>query len=193
LAFELLMHHFARLFYGHTFTENAAAGFSGVVRVKLFLLEDIGKAKPARLAPDLDKAIKRAARRIRKFGNWGDMHRLRLAHPLANLPIIGRRYRFGHYPVGGSSDTVMKTAHRATDKRHSADYGANARHVSDLSDLDENYFVLLGGQDGWFRSSTFTSQLPLWLEGGYVQVPLRLETVRRTFKHQTNLRPKRRE
>ncbi len=60
-----------------------------------------------------------------------------------------------------------------------------------LSDLDENYFVLLGGQDGWFRSSTFTSQMPLWLEGGYVQVPLRLETVRRTFKHQTTLRPKR--
>ena len=48
-----------------------------------------------------------------------------------------------------------------------------------------------GGQDGWLRSSTFTSFMPLWLEGGHIKVPLRPETVRRTFKHQTVLSPKR--
>ena len=191
LAFELLLHYFARLFYDHTFTKNAAAGYSGVVRIKLFLMQDIEKAKPGRLASDLEKAIQRAAARLRKFGNWGDMHRLKLAHPLANLPLIGRRYRFGHFPVGGSSDTIMKTAHGVTDKRHATDYGANARHVSDLSDPDLNWFVLFGGQDGWFRSSTFTSQVPLWLEGGSIQVPLRMETVRRTFRHKILLKPAR--
>ena len=88
-------------------------------------------------------------------------------------------------------DTIMKTAHGVTDKRHAADYGANARHVSDLSDPDLNWFVLFGDQDGWFRSSTFTSQVPLWLEGGSIQVPLRMETVRRSFRHKILLKPAR--
>ena len=75
----------------------------------------------------------------------------------------------------------MKTAHGATNERHYARYGSQARHISDLSDPDANHFVLLGGQDGWFNSSTFLDQLPLWLQGTYIQLPLRLETVRKRF------------
>ena len=81
----------------------------------------------------------------------------------------------------------MKTAHASTDLRHRASYGANARHVSDLSDLDRNWFVLLGGQDGWLNSSTFLDQVPLWLEGRYLEMPLRLETVRAQFRYVTDL------
>ena len=118
------------------------------------------------------------------------MHRLGLHHPLSVLPIVGKRYCFGDYPIGGSSDTVMKTAHGLSDRRHSTPYGAMARHISDLSDMDRNFFVLLGGQDGWLRSSTFTDQLPMWLSGTYIQVPLRVATVRATFPHRTVLKPK---
>jgi penicillin G amidase len=76
-----------------------------------------------------------------------------------------------------------------TDRRHRAGYGSNARHISDLSDMDRNWFVLLGGQDGWLNSSTFLDQVPLWLEGEYVEMPLRLETVRARFRHVTELGP----
>ena len=75
----------------------------------------------------------------------------------------------------------MKTAHGPTARRHYASFGSNARHVSDLADLDRNYFVLLGGQDGWLNSSTFADQVPLWLSGGYIRMPLRMDTVAAEF------------
>ena len=77
----------------------------------------------------------------------------------------------------------MKTAHEASAGRHTVRYGANARHVSDMADMDENYFVLLGGQDGWINSSTMLDQWPSWRSGEYVRVPLSLDSVRKAFTH----------
>ena len=107
------------------------------------------------------------------------MHRLRLAHPLSRLPLVGGGTVFAEEGVGGSSETLMKTAHATTaEGAHSVTYGSNARHVSDLSDPDENWFVLLGGQDGRFNSSTMLDQWELWRRGEYVRVPLTLPAVR---------------
>ena len=128
-----------------------------------------------------------AAAAVAKYPSWGAMHRLGLAHPLSFLPVIGERYRFADLPVGGSTDTLMKTAHGTTAERHYTRYGSNARHISDLSDLDRNYFVLLGGQDGRFNSSTFLDQAELWTADAYVEVPLRIETVRERFAHHIRL------
>jgi penicillin amidase len=83
----------------------------------------------------------------------------------------------------------MKTAHLLTDKRHASRFGSTARHISDLSDVDRNQFVLLGGQDGWLGSTTFADQLPLWRRGDYVSVPLMPETAAAAFPHRTDLRP----
>ena len=105
------------------------------------------------------------------------------------LPVVGRRYRFVDAPVGGSTDTLMKSAHGLVDERHRARYGSTARHISDLSDLDTNYFVVLGGQDGWINSANFLDQVPLWLDGEYIRMPLRMETVRKEFQHHTMLSP----
>ena len=62
-------------------------------------------------------------------------------------------------------------------------------HISDLSDLDANFFVLLGGQDGRLGSAALTDQFTLWRAGEYIQMPLRLETVRRLFPLVTRLTP----
>ena len=112
-----------------------------------------------------------------------------LLYLLALLPVVGHRFEFADDPVGGSSDSLMKSAHPSTDQRHRASYGANARHVSDLSDMDRNWFVLLGGQDGWLNSSTFLDQVPLWREGRYIEIPLRIESVRERFAHRMELKP----
>jgi penicillin amidase len=117
------------------------------------------------------------------------MHRLGLRHPLSFIPVVGSKYRFGDVPIGGSSTTVMKTAHGDTDERHFTRFGSQARHISDMSDPDANWFTLLGGQDGWINSENFVDQFQFWLRGDYVQVPLQLETVERTFPHKMELRP----
>ena len=50
------------------------------------------------------------------------------------------------------------------------------------------WFVLLGGQDGWFNSSTFLDQVKLWREGKYVRMPLTPEAVRKEFRRVMELR-----
>ena len=81
----------------------------------------------------------------------------------------------------------MKTSHDRTVGSHTVRYGANARHVSDMSDSDANYFVLLGGQDGWLNSSTLLDQWPLWQEGRYLRVPLTREAVQAAFPYRITL------
>src|SRR5262249_13002229 len=92
-------------------------------------------------------------------------------------------------PAPGSSETLMKTAHPMTNRRHAAAYGSVARHISDLSDPDRNFFSLLGGQDGWLRSENFTDQVRLWQNGEYISLPLQPETVHATFPYRTLLQP----
>ena len=187
VAFELLRFHFTRNFYEAIFGDTDWAAFANVGRIKDMLIEDIERADDRTLAPMLRRSLQQAAEKLDEFPTWGDMHRLELRHPLAFLPVVGQRFEFADYPIGGSSDSLMKTAHASTDQRHRASYGANARHVSDLSDMDRNWFVLLGGQDGWLNSSTFLDQVPLWLDGRYIEMPLRPETARAQFRYVTEL------
>ncbi len=44
---------------------------------------------------------------LERFQDWGEMHRLELAHPLSFLPLVGGRYRFAEFPVAGSTDTLF--------------------------------------------------------------------------------------
>lgn len=62
---------------------------------------------------------------------------------------------------------------------------------AELNDLDENYFVLLGGQDGWIGSENFLDQVPLWKSGEYMQLPLSTEGVRERFPWTTEVAAKR--
>ncbi|HET6222474.1 MAG TPA: penicillin acylase family protein, partial [Dongiaceae bacterium] len=126
---------------------------------------------------------------LQRYGSWGEAHRLPVQHLLGGLPVIGARYRFADLPAAGSSETVLKTAHALTAERHDTRYGAQARHISDLADPDANWFVLLGGQDGWFNSSTFRDQVEPFMTGGMVQVPLTLDKVRASFPHRLDLAP----
>ena len=188
-SFEQFLDGFTEHFYSLSFGKTDWQAFANVGRIKSLMLEDIRDATDADLRAPLAAGLELAADGLEDFAGWGDMHRLRLSHPLANLPLIGRRYRFTDLAVAGSSDTLMKTAHATTADRHAVRYGSNARHISDLSDPDANYFVLLGGQDGQFNSDTFLDQLPLWTEGRTIRVPLRPESVRASFPHHIEITP----
>jgi penicillin amidase len=183
VAFEVFFHHFKEAFYASALDPESARNFVSAADIKVILVDDIAEADSARVETALRTALGKAAPDAAKFAGWGEMHRLGLAHVLANVPLIGARYRFGDHPIGGSTDTLMKTSSGSSAERHFTRYGSQARHVSDLADLDRNWFQILGGQDGWFNSSTFADQVPEWLEGRYIQVPMRPETVRAKFRH----------
>ncbi|MEL6905656.1 MAG: penicillin acylase family protein, partial [Planctomycetota bacterium] len=93
---------------------------------------------------------------------WGDQHTIPLQHPLGAAPVIGSGWRFGEIPGDGTLGTVRKTAAPFTTGKRRAFFGSHVRHLSDLGDPDENYFVFLGGQDGWTGSSNMIDQVELW-------------------------------
>ena len=183
VAFEQFRTGFVSRFYALLYGEEHGKSFASMRRGTTLLEEDIAAADEETLREALAAGLRVAAEGLNSFAGWGDMHRLGLAHPLSRIPLIGGRYRFAEAGVGGSSETVMKTAHNTTAERHGVTYGSNARHISDMSDPDANWFVLLGGQDGWFNSSTMMDQWALWRSGDYVRVPLTPSEVRATFPY----------
>ena len=187
VTFEQFRHAFTASFYVLLYGEDDGEAFASVGRRTALLHEDVAAADEETLRAALAAGQQAAIDGLESFADWGEMHRLSLAHPLANVPLIGGRYEFAEAGVGGSSDTLMKTAHETTADRHTVNYGSNARHISDMTDPDENYFVLLGGQDGWFNSTTILDQWELWRRGDYVRVPLTLTGVRASFPHTLSL------
>jgi penicillin amidase len=134
-------------------------------------------------------AWKQALKSSEEFPTWGSFHRLSLGHPLGNAPVVGSRFRYWEGPTDGGSETVFKTAHGLTTEKHTTRYGTNARHVSDMSDLDANEFVLMGGNDGWVGSQNQADQLPLVMQGKSIRMPLRLESIRAEFPHSSTTEP----
>jgi penicillin amidase len=189
VAFELFHFRFQESYYAGRYGEEAASTMFAIAAMPRLVAEDLPNIPEAELRPRLAEALAEAGRKLGRFKNWGAMHRLGLSHPLAFAPLIGGRYRFGDLPAGGSTESLMKTAHNSTDVRHFTRYGQQARFVADLADPDANHFALLGGQDGWLGSTTALDQLKLWQDGEYIQVPLRLETVRARFPRRLDLAP----
>ena len=189
VAFQMLVYHFVQDFYTKIFDKDVAKILLSSEHVNLFLKQDLTDGDPAFLNSSLEKSLPKAIKDFRKYKNWGEMHRLKLNHFLGRIPLIGRRFRYGDYPAEGSYNTVAKTAHNVSNKKHDTFYGANSRFIAMMRDMDENYFVLLGGQDGWLGSENFVDQVPLWLKGEYIQIPLRVENVQMSFPHRMQLQP----
>lgn len=135
-------------------------------------------------------ALRKAYPYHRNNNRWGSIHHLEVQHFLGRLPLIGRKFKKYRRSYGGTRETVMKAAHPLTMEPHRVYYGAQSRHISDMGDLDANYFVLVGGNDGWINSQNFGDQIDLWVRGDYIQMPLNIGKVRQLFPRKTTLQSK---
>jgi penicillin amidase len=165
------------------------AAFASIAALEDWVRVTIAHASTPQLREALAVGIEAAGTALRSFGDWGGMHRLSLMHPFGLFPVVGRAFCYADVPVGGSSESLFKTAHGPVRGRHNVLFGSNARHVFDLCEPDENFFVLLGGQDGWLGSTTFLDQLALWRSGRYIKVPMTLDAVRRNAAARVELTP----
>jgi penicillin amidase len=143
----------------------------------------------AQIGPMMASALDAAAETRAAYPTWGDMHRLSLTHNFSMIPVIGGRYEFLDTPWPGSTDTLWRASHDLSTEQMTTDFGAQARHISDMSDLDSNWFALVGGNDGWIGSENFLDQIDAFRTSTPIRVPMRLETVRETFPHRTVLDP----
>lgn len=192
VVFELMLHGIVPALYGFDDADQVPTLTTQWSYLTEFLLADLVALPTDRRVALLRQAALEAAEQAERFPRWGDMHTMRVAHALSSAPLIGGRFVLDEYPVGGSRETPMKTAHGLVDGPHRATYGSQARHISDLADPDANYFVLFGGTDGWLGSANFADQIPLWRQGDYIRVPLTPATVRREFRQVMTLRPAKR-
>lgn len=183
VAFEILFYYIADEYFSKLFNNEDLV--SGVMRggySKEYLFTDFQNLDKEEREKYIVSALVKSEEPFTKFKNWGEMHRMEIGHPLANIPIIGNRWKIMEYGVDGGNEVIHKTAFGNSPDKNRVFYGANARHISDMSDLDENYFVLLGGQDGWLLSPQTADQVELWRKGKFMKIPLRIETVKREFK-----------
>ncbi len=188
-AFELFLTGFGEALYAAEFDQLDLTSLTDVIGVEFKVLADLEDGDRAVLEPALRQGLRTAGGRLDGVDTWGDLHRLELVHPFAALPFVGGRYRYGDRPIGGSTQTLMKAGHRRSGEEYRALYGAGARFLADLSDPDANYFVLLGGQDGWFNSPSFMDQVDLWFAGEYVRLPLTVEAAQDRAVRSMTLRP----
>lgn len=106
-----------------------------------------------------------------KYGQWGEYHQLDLRHPLGNLKLFKYPYSYFKGPWDGGNETLMKSTHKLSVYNGKANFGAQARWIVDASDLNENYLVYLGGQDGFIKSKNINDLTTIWQKGGYLKIP----------------------
>ncbi len=78
--------------------------------------------------------------------NWGAFHVVRIANPLALLPILGHRFEVGPYAHPGDRYTVNAAGYvRRTDGSRMATLGPSSRFVIDLAQPALGYFACSTG------------------------------------------------
>lgn len=104
---------------------------------------------------------------------WGDMHQARFVNRvLSFLPLVGDALGVRQAVVGGGDGTVNRAGMRTSDPDHpfAAVHGAGFRAVYDLSDLGRSRFVIATGQSGNPFSLHYDDFLPMWRDGGMMEM-----------------------
>jgi penicillin amidase len=173
--------------YRAAYGDRGAGSMRSTHAAHRFIADDVASGAIGDEA--LRSAAAQAAESLEPDAVWGDRHRLEVRHPVGFVPVLGSQFRFGDVPADGTTGTVYKSAHGIGAQKHTVTYGAQSRHVSDMANPDENYFVLLGGQDGWLGSAQFLDMLDLWQAGEMVRVPMTEDAVRDAFPRRMSFGP----
>jgi penicillin amidase len=119
---------------------------------------------------------------------WGALHRLRLAHPLAQIPGLEPLFTALDAGIAGDETTV---AQAAFDGRRGYDVAVipSWRAVYDLADLDRSVGVLTTGVSGNPASPHWNDQAELWLTGRTHPLPFSEGAVSAAATSTLELRP----
>ncbi len=103
-----------------------------------------------------------------KNWTWGKIHTMTIYHPFGKkLPVVGKYFNIGPYPVDGSIFTVNPTYFKLTKSYKVKGGGASFRHIIDFSDMKNSKRILPGGVSGNVMSPHYDDQFDLWLAGKY--------------------------
>jgi len=109
--------------------------------------------------------------------SYGDLHTLTLHHPAGVVPVVGRLFNRGPFPVPGSATTVAAFGARWSNDGtggppvQRVSNGPSLRWVTDLAHPDDTLVVLPSGQAGHPRDPCYDDQTPLYLAGELRPLP----------------------
>jgi penicillin amidase len=115
------------------------------------------------------------------LGSWGATHNTLMAHPLGEVPVLGRLIGFtvGPFPNGGSNYSINVALTSRMRPPFTSGYGPSMRHVVDLGAPDDGGgFILPTGQSGHPLSRHYRDQLDWWRQGKLWVLPVDLARVR---------------
>ena len=149
---------------------------------KELLTDWIPTVPPNKMYPLVKNSLAQVNKTFLKYPTWGDFTLHTQDTILGRIPVIGSKFNLKSYPARGENGTLDKKGRALNHKQAKVYYGSSARHISDMSHSDNNYFVLNGGQDSWLLNQNLGDQTILWLKGEYIKVPLNLKKVSQEFK-----------
>ena len=191
VLYQALLSSVAHELYNQAGHADILAALQDSAYFEDLLAERLRRTDAAMLRNVFVAALPKAEKLAGHYTYWGDAHKLEVRHVLSALPWVGEAFHYASLPAPGSRETVYKRAHGLlAASPHAATFGAQSRHISDMGDLDANYFVLMGGQDGWINSANFKDQIPLWGQGEMVQIPMHSNTRAKYFDYTLTIKPK---
>ncbi len=126
----------------------------------------------------LDAAWASAITTIRKRlgdnpGKWqyGDWHKVHLTHPLSVVPIIGKLFGRGAYPLGGNRDTVNMGDVILNPDGSRITTTPSYRLIADPSNWERSKSIHPGGQSGHPLSGHYGDFIKPWLNVEYHPMP----------------------
>lgn len=102
--------------------------------------------------------------------HYGKMHTLTLEHALSKSKFLYPAVTLGPFEIGGNNTTI-NNAEWNINNPYKQVIGASMRIISDFS-IDYIYTSLPGGISGDAMHPNYSDQLQIWLNGGYVKIPL---------------------
>ena len=105
---------------------------------------------------------------------WGDVHRTVSRHALGEARPLDflLRLNIGPLPRAGSLYTVNVGDFSALTPPFTNTHAASLRHVVDMADPEAGRFIVTSGSSGNPLSSHYRDQVPRWLRGELVTVPI---------------------
>lgn len=124
-------------------------------------------------------SLERAIEYLRlKFANpdintwhWGELHKVKIQHPLGIIEALDKTFNIGPYPIGGDQTSPNNTEYQfknvLKDNNFNVIVGASMRMIVNMADIDHAYTINSTGQSGQPIHPNYKDQVRMWTFAEY--------------------------
>lgn len=103
--------------------------------------------------------------------SWGELHKLKIRHPLGMIEALDKTFNIGPYSVGGDQTSPNNTEYSFKEVIKEGNYnvvvGASMRMIVNMADVEHPYTINSTGQSGQPIHPNYKDQTRMWLFAEY--------------------------